>query len=312
MVSTTVMPNFGFRQQGSAVAGDAGPQLEEDQLPGGIHSGRQGRRRSDSRRARQGETDGDGRRRFLREDDVLHLPQRQHVRDSNRHQHRTRPWPTPRPTCRRDSAGHWKIFWPRPQERWPSCSRLRSTSRLKSGRSHSQAEGSLSTQARAGENRSTEEVRRGIDEEDRTENADCRLAGGLGGLFLAGCRRRPKVEMRQGDVAEAAVATVCGAGRPRPVLPLLFRRPVGKYLLAGVPSMRHISTIPVFSPYPGTGYGFDKESKAMLDGYLWGDAHHVALSQTNGDYDGRWLFVNEMPTIAWRVSTCATSRPSRS
>ncbi len=26
----------------------------------------------------------------------------------------------------------------------------------------------------------------------------------------------------------------------------------------------------------------------------WGDVHHPALSETNGDYDGRWLFVNEM------------------
>ena len=26
----------------------------------------------------------------------------------------------------------------------------------------------------------------------------------------------------------------------------------------------------------------------------WGDAHHPALSETKGDYDGRWLFINEM------------------
>jgi len=29
----------------------------------------------------------------------------------------------------------------------------------------------------------------------------------------------------------------------------------GQVFVAGVPSMRHISTIPVFTPYPGTGYG---------------------------------------------------------
>ena len=68
----------------------------------------------------------------------------------------------------------------------------------------------------------------------------------------------------------------------------------GQIYVYGVPSMRHLSTIPVFTPYPATGYGFDDESKKMLGEYTWGDVHHPALSETNGDYDGRWLFVNEM------------------
>ena len=67
----------------------------------------------------------------------------------------------------------------------------------------------------------------------------------------------------------------------------------GNVFVAAIPSMRHIMTIPVFSPYPGTGYGFDEESKRMLGAYTWGDVHHPALSRTKGDYDGRWLFVND-------------------
>ncbi|HLN58639.1 MAG TPA: nitrous-oxide reductase, partial [Thermoanaerobaculia bacterium] len=68
----------------------------------------------------------------------------------------------------------------------------------------------------------------------------------------------------------------------------------GQVYVYGVPSMRHLSTIPVFTPYPGTGYGFDDESRKMLGNLTWGDAHHPALSETNGDYDGRWLFINDM------------------
>ncbi|HEY5552335.1 MAG TPA: nitrous-oxide reductase, partial [Opitutaceae bacterium] len=67
----------------------------------------------------------------------------------------------------------------------------------------------------------------------------------------------------------------------------------GQVFVAGLPSMRHISTIPVFAPYPGTGYGFDEETKAMLGEYTWGDVHHPGLSKTDGLYDGRWLFVND-------------------
>ena len=32
----------------------------------------------------------------------------------------------------------------------------------------------------------------------------------------------------------------------------------GQVFVAGIPSMRHITTIPVFAPYPATGYGFEE------------------------------------------------------
>src|SRR5499427_2276084 len=69
----------------------------------------------------------------------------------------------------------------------------------------------------------------------------------------------------------------------------------GNIYVYGIPSCRHITTIPVFTPEPAQGYGVDEETKAMLGGFSWGDAHHPGLSETNGDYDGRWLFINDMP-----------------
>jgi nitrous-oxide reductase len=69
----------------------------------------------------------------------------------------------------------------------------------------------------------------------------------------------------------------------------------GNIYVYGMPSCRHITTIPVFTPEPAVGYGVDEESKAMLGGFTWGDAHHPGLSETDGDYDGRWLFINDMP-----------------
>ena len=122
---------------------------------------------------------------------------------------------------------------------------------------------------------------------------------GLGILFtliiaglLVSCARGPKVTER-GDVAEAAIATYVAPGDTDEYYLFYSGGHSGNVYVAGVPSMRHIATIPVFAPYPATGYGFDKETKAMLGSYTWGDVHHPALSETQGDYDGRWLFVND-------------------
>ncbi len=110
-------------------------------------------------------------------------------------------------------------------------------------------------------------------------------------FLYSSCATRPKVQ--RGDVAEAAVATYVAPGDTDEFYLFYSGGHSGQVYVAGVPSMRHIATIPVYTPYPATGYGFDKESKEMLGAYTWGDAHHPALSETNGDYDGRWLFIND-------------------
>ncbi|MGD9563046.1 MAG: Sec-dependent nitrous-oxide reductase [Pyrinomonadaceae bacterium] len=112
-------------------------------------------------------------------------------------------------------------------------------------------------------------------------------------LVIGSCGRRTAIKQERGGTAEAATLTYVAPGDIDEYYLFYSGGHSGNVYVAGVPSMRHIATIPVFAKYPATGYGFDKESKEMLGGFEWGDVHHPALSETNGDYDGRWLFVND-------------------
>ncbi len=70
----------------------------------------------------------------------------------------------------------------------------------------------------------------------------------------------------------------------------------GQVSVYGLPSGRLLKIIPVFSVFPRNGYGYTEETKAFLMtsyGFIhWDDSHHPELSQTNGEVDGRWLFIN--------------------
>jgi len=81
----------------------------------------------------------------------------------------------------------------------------------------------------------------------------------------------------------------------------------GQMIVYGVPSMKILKYIGVFTPEPWQGYGYDEESKKVLaEGNIrghkitWGDTHHPALSETKGVYDGKWLAINDKanPRIA--------------
>ncbi len=112
-------------------------------------------------------------------------------------------------------------------------------------------------------------------------------------LASAGCNPPGATKSAKSDTASAAAKTFVAPGEKDEYYLFYSGGHSGQVYVAGIPSMRHISTIPVFAPYPATGYGFDEESKKMLGGFTWGDVHHPGLSQTDGKYDGRWLFVND-------------------
>jgi nitrous-oxide reductase len=75
----------------------------------------------------------------------------------------------------------------------------------------------------------------------------------------------------------------------------------GQLHVIGVPSMRLLKTIGVFTPEPWQGWGYGNQSiEEVLAGgdvdgnpVLWADTHHPALSETEGDYDGEFVFIND-------------------
>jgi nitrous-oxide reductase len=70
----------------------------------------------------------------------------------------------------------------------------------------------------------------------------------------------------------------------------------GQVSVYGLPSGRLFRVIPVFSQDGEKGYGYNEQTKAMLQtsyGFVpWDDAHHPSLSKTDALNDGRWLFIN--------------------
>jgi nitrous-oxide reductase len=78
----------------------------------------------------------------------------------------------------------------------------------------------------------------------------------------------------------------------------------GQVSVVGLPSGRTLKIIPVFSQHAENGYGYAEETKPMLNtsfGFIpWDDSHHPQLSLTDGEADGRWVFINgnNTPRIA--------------
>ncbi|MBE7412403.1 MAG: Sec-dependent nitrous-oxide reductase [Leptospiraceae bacterium] len=104
--------------------------------------------------------------------------------------------------------------------------------------------------------------------------------------------------------ANAAQKVYVAPGEKDEVYALLSGGFNGQVSVQGIPSGRVFKIIPVFSLHTENGYGFDEETKDMLltsKGYIpWDDTHHPEASLTDGNHDGRWLFINgnNTPRIA--------------
>jgi nitrous-oxide reductase len=112
--------------------------------------------------------------------------------------------------------------------------------------------------------------------------------------------------LTQQDILAAAKTYTPSGGRDKYIV-FSSGGQSGQVMVYGVPSMRILKYIGVFTPEPWQGWGYDDDTKAILkQGWIrgkeitWGDTHHPGLSETNGTYDGKWLVINDKanPRIA--------------
>lgn len=103
------------------------------------------------------------------------------------------------------------------------------------------------------------------------------------------------------DDIDAALMTYTPSGKMDEYISFMSGGHSGNIIAIGVPSMRILKNIAVFTPESWQGYGYgSNESKEVLDAgnvdgieIRMGDTHHPALSETAGDYDGQYLFIND-------------------
>jgi len=105
--------------------------------------------------------------------------------------------------------------------------------------------------------------------------------------------------LTEADVS-AALQTYTPTGKKDEYLTFASGGHGGNMVVIGVPSMRILKYVGVFTPEPWQGYGYGDQSGKVLEmgsrfgkEITWGDMHHPALSETKGEYDGKYIFVND-------------------
>ena len=119
-------------------------------------------------------------------------------------------------------------------------------------------------------------------------------------IFLPSCKPKGTSAAASGDASKAYVAP----GKYDEFYNFVSGGFSGQMSVYGLPSGRLFRVIPVFSVDPEKGWGYTEETKPMLNtshGFVpWDDLHHIAMSVTGSEHDGRWAFgnANNTPRIA--------------
>jgi len=122
-----------------------------------------------------------------------------------------------------------------------------------------------------------------------------------GFVWLQGCKPKGTQSAVSGDAAAKAYVA---PGKYDEFYNFVSGGFSGQMSVYGLPSGRLFRVIPVFSVDPEKGWGYSEETKPMLNtshGFVpWDDLHHIALSVTKSEHDGRWAFgnANNTPRIA--------------
>ncbi len=123
----------------------------------------------------------------------------------------------------------------------------------------------------------------------------------LAAILISGCKPSGPSQAITGNAAEKAYVA---PGKYDEFYNIVSGGFNGQMSVYGLPSGRLFKIIPVFSVFPENGWGYSEESKPMLNtshGFVpWDDLHHISISTTNGEHDGRWAFgnANNTPRVA--------------
>src|SRR3954452_15965217 len=118
-------------------------------------------------------------------------------------------------------------------------------------------------------------------------------------FLFAGCNSdtTARREKAAAEAATAALQVYVPPGKLDDYYAILSGGQSGSVFVYGIPSCRLIKEIPIFEPRAGLGYannhGSESYKRLVASVPVWGDTHHPVLSQTDGRYDGKWLWIND-------------------